>query len=242
MKVRATTPRILSFLLLLSVSSFVASKERNKPFAHLPLTDADVESAVKSGLTLDPEKVGLSFTAATRSRDPLAMEWVPDPRDRFPTSKTKYETTGFVIEVFTPYSWIQREASLRAAEGTGMTPGDVTEEMKEPVLRILCHPDTPLTAQEGVLGIEVENVTIRSTAKRDFEKLEPARMERLTTPHRVGLRVVAEFGPLLAYFPVEEVLRISKLDRKGEFYIDILSDEGQEKSFKVKTKHFPKLP
>lgn len=242
MSVRASTQGVFSIFLLMTFSSFVASREPDKPFAHFPLTDADVDSAIQSGLTLASDQVGLRLTAA--SDDVGEFQRVYDERlgHWLTGGGLSTPTTGFVVEVFTPYSWIQKEASLRAAEGGGMTTDDVTREMKEPLLRVLCHPNTPLKAREGVLGVEVERVSLRSTAKKDWELLEPAQTERLATPVRVGTAIVADIGPLLASFPMEEVSRIADLDPKGEFYIVIVSAAGEEKELKVKTKHFSRLP
>lgn len=238
----AITRVLLTISLSLCYSSFGEPEESRQPFTHHPLTDADVESAVKSGLTLETKNVGLRFKAASddlgdvpRVDDERLGHWLTG-------SGSRMDTTGFVVEVFTPYSWIQRVASLRATGGSGMTTEEVTTGMKEPVLRILCHPNTPVSSQEGVVGVEVERVTLRSTAKKEYEVIEPSQTERLAKPARVGTVFVTDIGPLLAYFPMEDVLRIAKLDRKGEFYIDIVSSTGEEKDFKVKTKHFSRLP
>ena len=233
---------LLTISLSLCFSSSVEPKDTKQPFSHHPLTETDVDTAVKSGLTLETKKVGLRFKAA--SDDLGDFQRVDDERlgHWLTGSGSRMDTTGFVVEVFTPYSWIQRVASLRAADGSGMTTEEVTEGMKEPVLRILCHPNTPVSSQEGVVGVEVERVTLRSTAKREYEVIEPSQTEPLAMPARRGNAVLTDIGPLLASFPMEEVLRIAKLDKKGEFYIDIVSATGEEKDFKVKTKHFSRLP
>lgn len=38
------------------------------------------------------------------------------------------------------------------------------------------------------------------------------------------------------------VKRIASLDKKGEFFIVVIGGTGEEKKFKVKTKHFNRLP
>jgi hypothetical protein len=241
MRVRATILGVLCFFLLLAFSSFAVSKERDEPFAHFPLTDADVESAYESGLTLETKKVGLRLKAGSDDLGDLSRV----DRDRHGHWLSgggggKIPTTGFVVEVFTPYAWIQREASLRAAKGSGMTAEDVTADMRAPVLRILCHPNMPLNPEDGVFGAEVERVSLRSTSKKDYEVLEPTQTERMPTPAKFA--AATDIGPLLATFHVEGVSRIADLDKKGEFYIDIVSVSGEEKDLKVKTKHFSRLP
>jgi hypothetical protein len=47
---------------------------------------------------------------------------------------------------------------------------------------------------------------------------------------------------MVAYFDMDEVIRISSLDKKGEFFIVVIGTTGEEKKFKVKTKHFERLP
>ena len=39
-----------------------------------------------------------------------------------------------------------------------------------------------------------------------------------------------------------EVLQISAMDKKGEFFVRVIGTTGEEKDFKVKTKHFKRLP
>jgi hypothetical protein len=46
----------------------------------------------------------------------------------------------------------------------------------------------------------------------------------------------------LTTFDLEAVQRIAALDNKGEFFIVVIGDTGEEKKFKVKTKHFDELP
>lgn len=233
----------LSFsVLLFSASSYSESPKLH--FQHYPLTEEDVHSAVESGLTLGLEAIGLRFHAASDNIGaPIQMDGADERLGSFiHSSGSKNKTTGFVVDVLTPYSWIQRQAALKAVNGEGMTVGDVTEEMKEPILRILCHPNTPVMAQQGILGVEVDSVTLRSTDKMNPEVLEPIQTERLAMPVRVGLATVTDFGPLLADFQLSEVRRIAALDKKGEFFVVIVSAEDERKDFKVKTKHFKRLP
>ncbi|MCP4897032.1 MAG: hypothetical protein GY906_08660, partial [bacterium] len=46
----------------------------------------------------------------------------------------------------------------------------------------------------------------------------------------------------LALFDLGEVERVAALDKKGEFFIVVIGTTGEEKKFKVKKKHFERLP
>ena len=50
------------------------------------------------------------------------------------------------------------------------------------------------------------------------------------------------FTAQLATFDIDEVRRVASLDKKGEFFVVVIGDTGEEKKFKVKTKHFDRLP
>ena len=50
------------------------------------------------------------------------------------------------------------------------------------------------------------------------------------------------FTSQIAAFDLDEVKKIAALDKKGEFFIVIIGTTGEEKKFKVKTKHFKRLP
>ena len=50
------------------------------------------------------------------------------------------------------------------------------------------------------------------------------------------------FMAQVATFDIDEVRRVASLDKKGEFFVVVIGDTAEEKKFKVKTKHFDRLP
>jgi len=84
-------------------------------------------------------------------------------------------------------------------------------------------------------------VLLPGDKKRDKEVSPTHTMripDRYVTPD--GDRV--DVGPLVASFDLADVLSLSSLHKKGEFYVSIVSTDGKNEKFKVKSKHFKKLP
>jgi len=224
--------KIMLIIIMLMLASMVTA-EKQKLFQNYPLTDELIIQALEEGAKRKGKEVGLKLTDQVSSFMGLL------------DSRSHIETTGFSIHVQTPYTWIAQQASWSAKKYQEMTEEQVTDAMKEPVMMIICNPDIPKKRdiqmdRRGVSG--VEHVVIRSTEKKDFSIIQPISTELGSelTQNIFGAQI--EYESLIGYFAMGEVMQISALDKKGEFFVLIIGTTGEEKKFKVKTKHFKKLP
>ena len=71
--------------------------------------------------------------------------------------------------------------------------------------------------------------------------LQPISVEPGSELQQNAFGAEIELSSAVAQFDINEVIRISGLDKKGEFFIVVIGDTGEEKKFKVKTKHFKHL-
>jgi len=118
------------------------------------------------------------------------------------------------IEIFTPYTWITWQASQNAEKYLTMEKSQITKEMSASVLRIFSP--------------QVNHIVIRTTNKEEFSVIQPIEMK-------------LDSDAMESHFSIKEVGELSELDEKGEFFIVLIKDD-EEKKYKVKTKHFKKLP
>jgi hypothetical protein len=121
---------------------------------------------------------------------------------------------------------------------------DVTEEMRRPVLRVKADPGRIMdnARKKGIKEYGMTHVTIRSTAKKDFEALEPVSVEEEPeTAENIDERK-NNYAVLNVLFELDEVAEISKLDQKGEVFVVFTNSLGKERKLKIKSKHFKKLP
>ncbi len=205
------------------------SRADEKLFQNYPLTDGLIAAALEAGARAKGKDVGLKLR---------------DQAQGFMMALDGKGTTGFSVHIQTPYTWIAQQASWRAKKYQEMTAEDVTDEMKEPVMMVICNPDMPTNiAAGGLIGSSgVEHVIIRSTAKKNFKVAQPTETESGSELTQNAFGAQVELGSLVGYFAMDEVMRISSLDKKDEFFVVIIGDTGEEKKFKIKTKHFKKLP
>jgi hypothetical protein len=83
-------------------------------------------------------------------------------------NKNPTASSGFWLEAFTPLSWIQQQAARAAKEYRTMKVDDVGDELREPVFRVIAHPDTPNTVSaRGMTGTSsVQHVVLREDVAR----------------------------------------------------------------------------
>ena len=219
-----------TILMLLATTGLLLAKDKKEAFTSYPLTDARIQAAI----TVGNEAGGRSMALILRDS---AQSWAMALGDR-------QATTGFSLEVYTPFSWIAQNASWKAKKYQTYSREDVTPDMLEGLLRVYANPDRPnQVSARGMIGTAgVEHVIVRSTDKKNFEVLQPIHIESdaVYTQNAFGAEV--GFTAQLATFDLEEVRRVAALDKKGELFIVVIGDTGEEKKFKIKTKHFDRLP
>lgn len=214
----------------LLVAALASAKDKKRAFYAYPLDEARISAAIRVGSESGGRSTGLSL------RD-SAQGWAHALGDQT-------ATTGFSVDVYTPFSWIAQNASWKAKKYQTFSREDVTPDMLEGILRVYANPDRPnQVSQQGLIGTSgVEHVIIRSTRKKRFEVLQPIDLEPDAVYAQNAFGASVSLTSQAATFDLEQVKRIAALDKKGEFFIVVIGESGEEKKFKVKTKHFGRLP
>ena len=196
------------------------------------LTDQHKADAVRTGTKAKGKLTGLSLldSGATWANALSATSANPGGTG----------STGFSLRVYTPMTWIEQLASNAAKEYRPFTLSDITEEMLEPVLRVIVHPDTPSTlTAAGMAGTSsAEHVVLRDENKRLV--VQPTSKDPFTETASSALRDMAYQG-IVAKFPLDALRELRGPKGDKEFFIIVVGARS-EKVFKVKEKHFERLP
>jgi hypothetical protein len=230
---KATTSWLVASVAIL-LAGMANGKDTKKPGLRYPLTAREIRTALSVGTKAKGRNCGLALRDSFQGFS-NAMAAMGDGRTG---------STGFSVDVYTPFSWIAQNASWEAKRYRELRPEDVTEEMRQGVLRVYANPDMPTrVSSDGMIGASgVDHIIIRSTRDRDFEVAQPLETQEDVAYARNAFGAEVGYASLVGYFDLEEVRRISALDKKGEFFVVVIGTTGEEKKFKVKTKHFDELP
>lgn len=235
-------PRTLVLTCLVSQFCFASHliAFEDAPKIQYPLLESSIAEAVALGESPGQKSPGLSF--GTPSESSSGMREDSNRTNNFMESTGGGpQTTGFGVEAFTPFTWVARSARDAKKKGTPLKPADLPDEMTEPLFRVIGYADVPTYPIVGVHGSRVEEIFLQSTQKKD-EPLPPSTTKRYSDLVRTDSGEILDMGALMAAFTLEELASVANRDKKGEFFVVIVSDQGKEKRFKVKTKHFKKLP
>jgi len=205
-----------------------------------PLSDEDISSALALGNDLT-EKLPRLFLGAAGS-DFSSMRDDSNRNNNFMQQQPSVRTSGFGVEVYTPYSWLAKLVRDAAKRGKKMLPLHVNEQLRRPVLRVMCHADVPQRGREGTYGTPVDNVVLLPSDKKLDKEVLPTHTMRIPDKYATPGGGSVDIGPLLASFDLADVVSLSSLHKKGEFYVSIVATDGKTKKFKVKSKHFKNLP
>ena len=221
--------KLFSRVALLLCCATLTRAEDGLPFRSYPLTDQAIGMAIQEGMNAKGRKTALILQDSFQS---------------FSHSMDNSGSTGFSVEVFTPYAWIAQNASWAAKKYQTFSAEDVTEDMWSGLVRVYANPDMPgQVSAKGMVGTSgVDHVIVRSTDKKNFEVLQPVEVVQDAVYAQNAFGAQAEYSTMVALFAMEDVKRISALDKKGEFFIVVIGSTGEEKKFQVKTKHFKRLP
>ena len=110
----------------------------------------------------------------------------------------------------------------------------------------ICRHTSRLRAWLGASG--VEHVVLKS-AKRTryknsegpFDIAQPLDLVESEEYAQNAFGAKVALASMEATFSIEDVLRISEVDKKGEFFVVVIGVAGKEREFKIKTKHFSRL-
>ncbi|GMR24116.1 MAG: hypothetical protein BMS9Abin37_2617 [Acidobacteriota bacterium] len=219
-----------TLLITLVMSGIASAKDKKQAFYSYPLNDARIAAAITVGNKAGGRSMSLSLSDS-------AQNWSR-------ALGSQQVTTGFSLEIYTPFSWIAQNASWKAKKYQTFAREDVAPAMLEGILRVYANPDRPNeVSQQGMIGTSgVEHVIVRSTQKKNFEVLQPIDIDADAVYSRNAFGAEVEFTSQVATFDLEAVKRIASRDKKGEFFVVVIGNTGEEKKFKVKTKHFDRLP
>ena len=216
---------------IVATGPFHAQHLRNGP--KQTLGEQDRKDAVFIGLKEKGKLTGLSLTESGRAFGNAPV----NANDRHSATAG----VGVSLRLYTPTTWVEQQASNAAKEYRPFVISDITEEMLESVLRVMVYPDKPtrMTGAGMAAASSVEHVVLRNQEKTLV--VQPASKEPFTDTASSALRDMAYHG-LVATFPLDAVreLRGPKGDR--EFFIVVVGEGTKEKEFKVKEKHFERLP
>lgn len=200
----------------------------------LALPVRDVEAAIALGAKAKGRLCGLDMQDSARGFFNAMAAMGSNPG-------AAQGSRGFSLEVFTPLSWIEQLSSNATKEYRAFSPADLTREDLAPVLRVVIYPDLPLTlsASSRAVSDSVQHVVVRDEAKRVVA--QPLAKDQFTqeTSNAMGGR--ADYAGLRAVFSLEDVARVRAASPDHEFFVTVVG-QGSEKNFKIKKKHFEKLP
>ena len=154
-------------------------------------------------------------------------------------SATNPGNNGFSLRVYTPMTWVEQLASNAAKEYRPFVIGDINEEMLEPVVRVIVYPDKPTHLVGGARSSSAEHVVLRDESKRLV--VQPISKEPFTEKASSALRDM-EYQGVVAKFPIDSLRELRGPKGDKEFLIVVVGQGTKEKEFRVKQKHFERLP
>jgi hypothetical protein len=155
------------------------------------------------------------------------------------TRLTATSTSHFRLQIHTPLAWISQLASDAALESRVFKLEDVTDEMKEAVLRVTVYSGAfaPLSRNRTCW---VHHVVLRG-ASRD------AAVQPLTKV-AFSEHVVSAAGGSIVFeglrltFPMDAVRRLRDSRADGEFVISVIGVNGEEKTLTITPAYLQQLP
>lgn len=150
--------------------------------------------------------------------------------------------TGFAIWLYEPKAWLgaKREVALRRFRTYGE--GDVPEDDRFQVLRVIVRPDTPeyLTGLGAASANNADHVVLRSIDKTQVA--QPISVQPTTEEFWSALGARASFAGLFAIFSMADVERIRSTSPDREFLVTVVGvRKRSNRDFRVKSKHFRRL-
>jgi hypothetical protein len=141
----------------------------------------------------------------------------------------------FRLQIHTPLAWIQQQASEAARSSRKFTLDDVTDEMTEPVLRVVAYAASGITKRSWVRHIELRipsrRLIVQPLTKEPFSEhvLKAAGGSTVSE----GMRVT---------FPLEAVRRLADPAGDTEFFITVTGATGEKRDVRITRSHLAALP
>ena len=145
--------------------------------------------------------------------------------------------SGYRITLYTPRSWVAHLVETAGANGEALSAAEIPEEDRAPLLRVFASPSAPTVGSSRDRSSSVLQVTLLDERRRG--SLHPHEMRPVSTRHRELLGSGSLTGMQATFWLSDlEVLR-GGADR--EFFVRV-EGTGYSKDFKIKRKHFDRLP
>ena len=178
---------------------------------------------------LDDAAVGRAIRAGVRRMPPLELK---DRGGLFSGAGN-----GYRISLYTPPSWIAQLADTAVTDGKTLSLAEVGDDDRAPLLRVFASPSTPTVGSSLDRSSSVLQVSVLD--ERRQSQLLPIEQRPFTARHRALLGSGALTG-------LQATFRLSDLEalRGGadrEFFVRV-EGTGYAKDFKIKRKHFSRLP
>lgn len=150
-------------------------------------------------------------------------------------SKTSSAGSRFRLQIHTPLAWIQQQARDAARASRTFTLDDVTDEMTEPVLRVVAYSGTPASRGSWVRHIELRstanNVVVQPLTKEAFS--EHVLSAGGGSAVSEGMRVT---------FSMDAVRRLRGRTGDAEFFVSVTGPAGEKKDVRLTRSHLAALP
>lgn len=222
--------KLLVKLLLLSFLSLQLFAQE------VALTDDQVNSAIQYDKEHQKAKQGLYLE--DQSKNVLnAINAVANMNQPY-SAQHHANYKGFSVQAFTPTTWIRQKAAEAAKEYREFMIADVTEDMRRPVLYIIIFASKSKDGEQ-IFGESVQHVVIRSESRSKV--LQPLKIESFGEGQQNIFGASEEYVGRTVTFSLEEVQKVRMASPDGEFFVTVIG-ENSEKNFKIKKKHFEKLP
>jgi hypothetical protein len=146
--------------------------------------------------------------------------------------------SGFVVDIWTPETWIRHQAAVAAKEMRPFGLQDVTPEMRERVWRVEVAPSTPDKITEPQNGSSVSHVVFRTKDKSIV--VQPLTKEPTTDTVQNAMGAALSYQGMSLTFPDADVRELWGPKQDKQFWITVIGD-NETYDFEIKKKHFERL-
>ena len=201
------------------------------------LTDEQIDRAIRKGAANRKEsKCGLRLTDKGRG----FFNALTAAGNGLNGTRNATQGEGFKVWIYTPEEWICQISFEAAREYRELERDELTPEDLADVVRVVAYPDTPTEVHAAGMQQQssVAHVVIRDARKR--EAIQPIEKRTFTEDVQNAMGARLQYVGVVAFFDPQDVDAIRRQDKKGEFHVTVVGDNG-EKNFKIKDQHFARL-
>ena len=199
---------------------------------------------------LTPTQVDAAIAHGTANKDESTQGLhLRDAQARFAAyggnqrANTPVYSQGFSLTLFTPTTWVRERAAIAARNNRVLTRADISDTDVLPLVRVLVYPDIPSYSNAGAAGsTSVRSVYIEDEASRvSIAPLVTEPFEMRLTDSATKARILPGYMGVTAVFDYEAVQTLRGGPEEG-YFVRIVGTTGEIKRFKVKRKHYERMP